>query len=177
MLGGWFDFQQQRRLVQKRWNPSLVMSILGRSGRLDVREVGATAETAVASLLPSSGFWPASPNVSRCSKWLKRKSSERKIMKMREKKKKHSQRSVWTLKKLMNSIYSWDPWWGRWRWVLTWPPSVSQSPSSGWFSPPSERWFHSSVWSWHLNSAEKTSECLWLKDVDIPLNILCLMSV
>lgn len=42
------------------------MSILGRIVRLDVGEVGATAATAVASLLPSSGFWPASPNVSHC---------------------------------------------------------------------------------------------------------------
>lgn len=41
--------------------------------------------------------------------------------------------------------------------VLTWTPSALQSPSSGLFSPPSGRWFHSSVWSWHLNSAEETS--------------------
>lgn len=52
------------------------MSMLGRFVRLDVREVGATAETAVASLLPSSGFWPASPNWSRCLTWRKRKSCE-----------------------------------------------------------------------------------------------------
>lgn len=63
------------------------------------------------------------------------------------------------MKKLIYSIYTWDPSWGTWRWILTWPPSVLQSLSSGLFSPLSERWFHSSVWSWHLNSAEGIS-CL-----------------
>lgn len=48
------------------------MSILGRIVRLDAREAEATAETAVASLLPSSGFWPASPNVSRCFKMVEK---------------------------------------------------------------------------------------------------------
>lgn len=74
--------------------------------------------------------------------------------------KQHNKRLVWILwGKLIYSIYTWDPSWGAWRWILTWPPSVLQFPSSGLFSPLSERWFHSSVWSWHLNSAEGTS-CL-----------------
>lgn len=73
-------------------------------------------------------------------------------MKMREEKQ-HNKRLVWIPRR--KSIYSR----GTLRRVLTWPPSVLQSPSSGLFSPPCERWFHSSVWSWHLNSAEETS-CL-----------------
>lgn len=40
---------------------------------LDFRKAGATAAAAAASLLPSSGFWPASPNVSRCLNDLKKK--------------------------------------------------------------------------------------------------------
>lgn len=79
------------------------MSILGRIVRLDAKEVGTTAATAVASLLPSSGFWPASPNVSHCSNCLDfsfmreiKKKKKIKFMKMREEKQ-HNKRLVWIL--------------------------------------------------------------------------------
>lgn len=92
------------------------MSLLGRIARVDVREVEATAETAVASLLPSSGSWPASPNVSRCLKWLKgnikrMKNNENESGGGRGKKQKkqHSQRLERSLKKLAHSIYSPEP--------------------------------------------------------------------
>lgn len=44
------------------------MCMLGRIVCLyvDLRKAGATAEAAASSPLPSSGFWPASPNVSHC---------------------------------------------------------------------------------------------------------------
>lgn len=38
---------------------------------LELRKMGATAAAAAASLLLSSGFWPASPNVSHCLNDLK----------------------------------------------------------------------------------------------------------
>lgn len=79
-LGNWFYFQQQRSLVQKKELPSSVISMLGRIVclHLDVREVGATAAAAEASLLLSSGFWPASPNVSHCSNDFNKKINKQK---------------------------------------------------------------------------------------------------
>lgn len=56
---------------------------------LDFRKMGATAAVAAASLLPSSGFWPASSNVSHYLNDLKKKikinNEDEKIMTMKVK--------------------------------------------------------------------------------------------
>lgn len=70
-----FIFNNKGASYRKKYHPSLVISMLGRIVclYLDFRKAGATAAAAAASLLPSSGFWPASPNVSRCLNDLKKK--------------------------------------------------------------------------------------------------------
>lgn len=57
----------------------MVTSLLSRVVCLSmyVRKAGATAAVAAASLLLSSGFWPASPNVSHCLNGFKNHDDEK----------------------------------------------------------------------------------------------------
>lgn len=88
-------------------------------------------------------------------------------MKVREEGEKQDNKFAKTLKILLE--YASQPW----RSALTCSPSVLQSPSSGLFSPPGERWLHSSVWSWHLHSEGDRSHYVFITSINWQNVLVC----